>query len=76
MNHPLCGPPVLVELGEGCRRKDAAAHRQARAYKALQIVLTPAMQQHQLTEGQMATFLASAPDLAQRLALWQAGDGP
>jgi hypothetical protein len=34
------------------------------------------MQQHQLTEGQMATFLASAPDLAQRLALWQAGDGP
>jgi len=34
------------------------------------------MQQHQLIEGQMATFLASAPDLAQRLALRQAGDGP
>ena len=51
--------------------RDATAHRQARAYKLTQIVLTAAMQQHQLIEEQMAAFLASAPDIAQRLAHWQ-----
>ena len=49
----------------------AKAHRQARAYKLTQIVLTAAMQQQQLIEGQMAAFLASAPRLAKRLAHWQ-----
>jgi hypothetical protein len=52
--------------------RDATAHRQARAYKLTQIVLTAAMQQQQLIEGQMAAFLASAPRLAKRLAHWQA----
>jgi hypothetical protein len=51
--------------------RDATAHRQARAYKLTQIVLTAAMQQHQLIEEQMAAFLASAPDIAKRLAHWQ-----
>jgi hypothetical protein len=54
--------------------RDATAHRQARAYKLTQIVLTAAMQQHQLIEEQMADFLASAPELAQRLAHWQSDD--
>ena len=51
--------------------RDATAHRQARAYKLTQIVLTAAMQQHRLIEEQMTIFLASAPELAQRLAHWQ-----
>jgi hypothetical protein len=51
--------------------RDATAHRQARAYKLTQIVLTAAMQQHQLIEEQMAAFLASAPDLARRVAHWR-----
>src|SRR3984957_18966288 len=54
--------------------RDATAHRQARAYKLTQIVLTAAMQQQQLIEEQMAAFLASAPDIAKRLAHWQADD--
>jgi hypothetical protein len=54
--------------------RDATAHRQARAYKLSQIVLTAAMQQHGLIEEQMASFLASAPKLAERLARWQAQD--
>jgi hypothetical protein len=49
-------------------------NRQARAYKLTQIVLTAAMQQHQLIEEQMADFLASAPELAQQLAHWQSDD--
>jgi hypothetical protein len=61
-----------VKAGENDR--DATAHRQARAYKLTQIVLTAAMQQYQLVEEQMAIFLASAPMLAQRLAHWQAED--
>jgi hypothetical protein len=40
--------------------RDATAHRQARAYKLTQIVLTAAMQQQQLVEEQMADFLTSA----------------
>jgi hypothetical protein len=54
--------------------RDATAHRQARAYKLTQIVLTAAMQQHRLIEEQMTIFLASAPDLATRLAHWQSDD--
>jgi hypothetical protein len=54
--------------------RDATAHRQARAYKLTQIVLTAVMQQYQLIEEQMAAFVASAPELAQRLAQWQAED--
>ena len=56
---------------DGDDHRDAKAHRQARAYKLTQIVLTAAMQQHQLIEEQMAIFLASAPDLATRLAHWR-----
>ena len=56
---------------DGRDDRDATAHRQARAYKLTQIVLTAAMQQHQLIEEQMAAFLASAPDIAERLAHWQ-----
>ena len=52
----------------------AKAHRQARAFKALQPILTAAMQQHDQLESQLATFLASAPKLAKRLAHWQADD--
>jgi hypothetical protein len=53
---------------EGDDNRDARAHRQARAYKLTQIVLTAAMQQQRLVEEQMAIFLASAPDLARRVA--------
>jgi hypothetical protein len=53
---------------------NAQAHRQARAYMLTQIVLTAAMQQHQLIERQMTAFLASAPELAKRLAHWQSDD--
>jgi hypothetical protein len=52
----------------------AKAHRQARAFKALQPILTAAMQEHDELENQLATFLASAPKLAKRLAHWQADD--
>jgi hypothetical protein len=55
----------------GGDHRDAKAHRQARAYKLTQIVLTAAMQQHQLIEEQIAAFLASAPKLARELARWQ-----
>jgi hypothetical protein len=44
---------------EDCDDRDATAHRQARAYNPTQIVLTAAMQQHQLIEEQMTSFLAS-----------------
>jgi hypothetical protein len=47
--------------------------RRARAYKALQPILTAAMQQQSEIENQMAAFLASAPKLARPRALWQAG---
>jgi hypothetical protein len=52
----------------------AAACRQARAFKALQPILTAAMQQHEQLECQLASFLASAPKLAKRLAHWQAAN--
>jgi hypothetical protein len=54
--------------------RDATAHRQARAYKLTQIVLTAAMQQQRLVEEQIAAFLASAPDLARELARWHSDD--
>jgi hypothetical protein len=50
---------------------DAKAHRQARAYKLTQIVLTAGMQQQRLVEEQMADFLAASPKLARHLARWQ-----
>jgi len=61
------------ELDDAAKKanRDATAHRQARAYKLRQIVLTAAMQQHQLIEGPMTVFLASAPKLA---ASWRAGN--
>ena len=67
---------MMDELDEAAKKAGgddhhAKAHRQARAYKLTQIVLTATMQQYQLVEEQMAAFLASAPDLAQRLAHWQ-----
>ena len=52
----------------------AKAHRQARAYKLVQPILTAAMQQQGEIEKQMAAFLAPAPKLARPLALWQAED--
>jgi hypothetical protein len=52
----------------------AAACRRARAYKALQPILTMAMQKHGHLEDQLTAFLASAPKLAKRLAHWQAED--
>jgi hypothetical protein len=66
---------MMDELDDAAKKagrddRDATAHRQARAYKLTQIVLT--MQQQQLIEGQMTAFLASAPRLAKRLAHWQA----
>jgi hypothetical protein len=51
--------------------RDATAHRETRVYKLTQIVLTAAMEQQQLIEEQMRAFLASAPELAQRLAHWR-----
>jgi hypothetical protein len=60
------------EKKAGDDHRDLKAHRQARAYKLTQIVLTAAMQQQQLVEEQMAAFLAPAPKLAERLARWQA----
>jgi hypothetical protein len=70
---------MMDELDDAAKKedrddRDATAHRQARTYKLTQIVLTAAMQQHQLIEEQMADFLASAPELAQRLAHWQSDD--
>ena len=56
--------------------RDSTVHRQARAYKLTQIVLTSAMQQHQLIEEQMTAFLASAPEIAKRLAHWQSHAKP
>src|SRR6266851_9802367 len=49
----------------------AAAHRQARAFKALQPILTAAMRQSDEVEIQLAEFLKAAPKLAKRLAHWQ-----
>ena len=70
---------MVDELTDGAKKedrddRDATAHRQARAYKLTQIVLTAAMQQHQLIEEQMTAFLASAPELAKRLEHWQSDD--
>ena len=52
----------------------AKAHRQARAYKLVQPILTAAMQQQGEIEKQMTAFLASAPNLARHLARWQSED--
>jgi hypothetical protein len=52
----------------------AKVDRQARAYKALQPILTAAMQQSDRVESQLADFLEAAPKLAKRLAHWQAED--
>ena len=70
---------MMDELDDAAKKagddnRDAKAHRQARAYKLTQIVLTATMQQYQLVEEQMTIFLASAPDLATRLAHWQSDD--
>jgi hypothetical protein len=70
---------MMDELDDAAKKagddnRDLKAHRQARAYKLTQIVLTAAMQQQQLVEEQMAAFLASAPKLAERFARWQAED--
>jgi hypothetical protein len=70
---------MMDELDDAAKKagddnRDAKAHRQARAYKLTQIVLTATMQQYQLVEEQMAAFLASAPNLATRLAHWQSDD--
>jgi hypothetical protein len=66
----------LTDAAKKADRKDrdATAHRQARAYKLTQIVLTAAMQQYQLIDEQMAAFLASAPKLARELARWRGED--
>jgi predicted nucleic acid-binding Zn-ribbon protein len=50
----------------------AKADRHARAYKALQPILTAAMRQSDRVESQLSDFLKTAPKLAKRLALWQA----
>jgi hypothetical protein len=50
----------------------AAACRRARAYKALQPILTAAMQKHGQLEEQLADFLKASPKLARDLACWQA----
>jgi hypothetical protein len=65
------GARVMDELDDPAKKagddnRDLKAHRQARAYKLTQIVLTAAMQQQQLVEEQMGAFLESAPKLAQR----------
>jgi hypothetical protein len=52
----------------------AKAHRQARAYKLVQPILTAAMQQQGEIEKQMTAFLASGPNLARHLARWQSED--
>jgi hypothetical protein len=67
---------MMDELDDAAKKagddhRDAKAHRQARAYRLTQIVLTAAMQQYQLVEEQMTAFLASAPELARHLARWQ-----
>ncbi len=67
---------ALDEAAKTGRADDyhAKAHRQARAFKAVQPILTAAMQEHDELESQLATFLASAPKLAKRLAHWRADD--
>jgi hypothetical protein len=58
--------------GARCSRHRSAPCRMTRVLT--QIVLTATMQQYQLVEEQMTIFLASAPDLATRLAHWQSDD--
>jgi hypothetical protein len=73
---PTCGGPhaACFQLpGDGCQPCSDLAAR-ARAFKALQPILTAAMQQHDELESQLATFLATAPKLAKRLAHWQAAN--
>jgi hypothetical protein len=53
---------------------EARAHREARAYRALRPMITAAMRGHRDIDEQMTTFLAASPDLAERLARWQADD--
>jgi hypothetical protein len=52
----------------------AAACRQAAAFKALQPILIAAMQQSDRVESQLSDFLKTAPKLAKRLAHWQAAN--
>ena len=49
----------------------AKADREARAYRTLRPIITAAIREHGDIEEQIATFLASSPELACRLALWQ-----
>jgi hypothetical protein len=48
------------------------AHRQARAYRVLETIVTAALRQSGTVERQMTDFLAASPDLARYLARWQA----
>jgi hypothetical protein len=54
---------------DDCR---AQSEQRARAYKALQPILTAKMQQSDQVESQLADFLKAAPKLAERLALREA----
>jgi hypothetical protein len=50
---------------------DMPAHRQARAYRVLDTIVTAALQQSGTVETQLAAFLATSPKLAHYLARWQ-----
>ena len=64
----VCTPALQAKSGFVTDR------RRARAYKALQPILTAAMQQQGEIEKQMTAFLASGPNLARHLARWQSED--
>jgi hypothetical protein len=51
---------------------DMRAHRQARAYRVLDTIVTAALRQSGIVEQQLADFLAASPTLARYLARWQA----
>jgi hypothetical protein len=50
---------------------DMRAHRQARAYRVLDTIVTAALRQSGTVEQQLADFLAASPKLARYLARWQ-----
>jgi hypothetical protein len=54
---------------------DMRAHRQARAYRVLDTIVTAALRQSGTVETQLADFLETSPKLARYLARWQA-DNP
>jgi hypothetical protein len=54
---------------------DMRAHRQARAYRVLDTIVTAALRQSGTVETQLADFLAASPTLARHLARWQS-DNP